>query len=645
MPGVRRRGDPGGHPGHDLERRSRRRRSASASSPPRPNTNGSPPFSRTTVRPPRPCSTSSRVDLRLRHRRPAALLAGVDQLARRAARRRAPSAGSAGRRRSRRRAAISSSARARHQPGIARARRRPGRRSSPPCSAAAARRSSSPAPAASIRSATSRADARPRARRSRSAIHSEPSGSPTQALSSTCRPPTRARACAPTGVLHEAPSARVKCPLGAARRRVASDRRTARRAPTARAPRRAPRAPAHPGRRPARARRARPRPRVARPSRSQPGERQHERVDLARRRACAAACRRCRAARRPRGRRAARAAGRRAGGCWSRPAPRGQLGQRRARRRSRRADLRAGDRDELEPVGQLGRDVLGRVHGDVDLAVEQRPLELGDPARLVAASPPRSPEVVIVTSSASPPSRSATHSACASASALPRVPIRITAGGGRGARRTSARSLGRLAGASRSPCSSSLEPEQVADQRHARVDAVVAQLLHPHRRVVQQAVDDRAGDRLDALEVARRGRLPLARRSRATTCSAISVACAAQRRERRQHLERARARSRSCWISSSMIPSALRASRLAHPAVAGDHRLEVVDVVQRDALDLAARGVDVARHREVDQQHRPPVARGHHLGQLARLDQQVRRGGRGDDDVGALERLRAARRR
>ena len=35
-------------------------RSASASSPPRPNTNGSPPFSRTTVAADEPCSTSSR---------------------------------------------------------------------------------------------------------------------------------------------------------------------------------------------------------------------------------------------------------------------------------------------------------------------------------------------------------------------------------------------------------------------------------------------------------------------------------------------------------------------------------------------------------------------------------------------------------
>ena len=58
------------------------------------------------------------------------------------------------------------------------------------------------------------------------------------------------------------------------------------------------------------------------------------------------------------------------------------------------------------------------------------------------------------------------------------------------------------------------------------------------------------------------------------------------------------------------------------------------------AVQLAAGGVDVARDREVDQQHRPTAALAHHLGELADLEQQVRRGGRGDDDVGLQQRLR-----
>ena len=56
--GVGGRGDAGGDAGHDLERDPVLAQ-ASASSPPRPKTNGSPPFSRTTSRPASACSTSS----------------------------------------------------------------------------------------------------------------------------------------------------------------------------------------------------------------------------------------------------------------------------------------------------------------------------------------------------------------------------------------------------------------------------------------------------------------------------------------------------------------------------------------------------------------------------------------------------------
>ena len=53
--------------------------SASASSPPRPKTNGSPPFSRTTNRPARAVLDEAGVDLLLRHRVVVGALRGVDQ--------------------------------------------------------------------------------------------------------------------------------------------------------------------------------------------------------------------------------------------------------------------------------------------------------------------------------------------------------------------------------------------------------------------------------------------------------------------------------------------------------------------------------------------------------------------------------------
>ena len=42
-----------------------------------------------------------------------------------------------------------------------------------------------------------------------------------------------------------------------------------------------------------------------------------------------------------------------------------------------------GNGHQLEALVELGGDILGRVHGDVDAPVEQRALELGHPARLV----------------------------------------------------------------------------------------------------------------------------------------------------------------------------------------------------------------------------------------------------------------------
>ena len=61
-----------------------------------------------------------------------------------------------------------------------------------------------------------------------------------------------------------------------------------------------------------------------------------------------------------------------------------------------------------------------------------------------------------------------------------------------------------------------------------------------------------------------------------------------------------------------------------------------------DAGELAAGGVDVARHGEVDQQQRPAVALVHHLGERLALDHVVGRARRGDDDVGVDQQRRAA---
>ena len=236
--------------------------------------------------------------------------------------------------------------------------------------------------------------------------------------------------------------------------------------------------------------RARRRPRRAGPG--APGPRPPARARRPRpRRACAAACRRCRAARRPRGPRARRAAARRGAGCWCPP---GRPAASAASAAAPQIDVARigalGDRHQLEPRRPAprarpwpsARRCRSRPSSSARSSSEtQRDLS--------PSAAPRSPQVVIVTSSALVPSRSATQRACASASALPRVPMRISARrprrrGTLGPSRSGDSRLARSAacpGASARPSSSTLEPEQVAHERHPRVDAVVAQLLHPQR--------------------------------------------------------------------------------------------------------------------------------------------------------------------
>ena len=94
-----------------------------------------------------------------------------------------------------------------------------------------------------------------------------------------------------------------------------------------------------------------------------------------------------------------------------------------------------GHADDRQAVGQLGRHVLGRVHGQVDSRRRAAPPRSPSRSATCRGRPlesrrwgltPESPEVVIGTISTSSGSRSATSRAWASASALPRVPSRIT---------------------------------------------------------------------------------------------------------------------------------------------------------------------------------------------------------------------------
>ena len=67
--------------------------------------------------------------------------------------------------------------------------------------------------------------------------------------------------------------------------------------------------------------------------------------------------------------------------------------------------------------------------------------------------------------------------------------------------------------------------------------------------------------------------------------------------------------------------------RLLHALaqVGVDHFLQVVDVVEEDVVEIVDRGLDVARHRDIDQEHRLVAARGDDALHLFLVQDVVRR--------------------
>src|SRR5438874_9619710 len=64
-----------------------------------------------------------------------------------------------------------------------------------------------------------------------------------------------------------------------------------------------------------------------------------------------------------------------------------------------------------------------------------------------------------------------------------------------------------------------------------------------------------------------------------------------------------------------------------------DDLLEVADVEEVAAVELAYRGVEITRNREIDQQEPPPAPGAQRLRHYGRLEHEPRRIGRCDDDV------------
>ena len=93
-----------------------------------------------------------------------------------------------------------------------------------------------------------------------------------------------------------------------------------------------------------------------------------------------------------------------------------------------------------------------------------------------------------------------------------------------------------------------------------------------------------------------------------------------------------------------LLDDRLPAHRLALALVdvTGDGDREVVEVVEVDVVEVVDRGIEVARHGEVDEEHRPLLAGAQHLLDERRRDEVVGRAGGADHDVGELQVFRDA---
>ena len=127
-----------------------------------------------------------------------------------------------------------------------------------------------------------------------------------------------------------------------------------------------------------------------------------------------------------------------------------------------------------------------------------------------------------------------------------------------------------------------------------------------------------------------------------TMCSACSSVCrrvrSASSRRRRISGAASRVRSRCEKRSHLCVDQLARFACGLPPAleVVVHDGLQVVDGEQVHVLEFGDVRVDVARHRDIDHEHRPALACAQRVGRhLARDDRGRRRGG-GDDDVGFL---------
>src|SRR5688572_30618248 len=227
----------------------------------------------------------------------------------------------------------------------------------------------------------------------------------------------------------------------------------------------------------------------------------------------------------------------------------------------------------------------------------------------------RSPAVVMGTMATSASglaarSRSAASSAWVRASLLPRVPSRIIVS----------------------------EPEEVPHR--VRVEDAVGRrrgLLHAYGRLMQELRHDLARERLDGPSLARRERGEATFRPLQLGLS-DGLGLRPKRGDRRHDVERELPGAEAVGL---LARDRLRAHGLLATAgdALGDDPLEVVDVIEVAALQVVDRGIEIARDRDVDEEHGPPPPALHRALDLRRREHDTLRARGGDDDVGTVKLL------
>ena len=153
--------------------------------------------------------------------------------------------------------------------------------------------------------------------------------------------------------------------------------------------------------------------------------------------------------------------------------------------------------------------------------------------------------------------------------------------------------------------------------------ACVAQLRD---RAVRDLVDDAAGQRVHGLLPARGVSGPNLRRTFSISPARICSSCSCRLTMVRRDLGHLQPRHHALHLFGDQRLGVVRFLH-ALAQVGVDHFLQIVDVVEEDVVEVVDRGLDIARHGDIDEEHRLVAAGGDDALHLVLVQDVVRRAG------------------